>query len=44
MNPFPTDKGALIGLALSVAIPALPAILAEVPFAVVLKELLSALH
>jgi hypothetical protein len=44
MNPFPTDKGALIGLALSVAIPALPTILAEVPLTVVLKELLSALH
>jgi hypothetical protein len=44
MNPFPTDKGALIGLALAVAIPTLPTILAEVPLAVVLKQLLSALH
>ena len=44
LNPFPTDKGALIGLALAIAIPALPTILAEIPLAVVLKELLSSLH
>jgi hypothetical protein len=44
MNPFPTDKAALIGLALAVAIPALPTILAEVPLAVILKELFSALR
>jgi hypothetical protein len=44
LNPFPTDKGALIGLALSVAIPSLPTILAEIPLIVVLKDLLQTVH
>jgi hypothetical protein len=43
LNPFPTDKGALIALVLAVAIPALPTILAEIPISVLLKNLLSAL-
>jgi len=44
MNSFPADKGALYTLAAAVVIPALPAILAEIPFAVVLSDLLKALH
>ncbi len=44
LNPFPTDKAALIGMALSVVIPAIPTVLAEIPLAVVLKELFSALR
>jgi hypothetical protein len=43
MKPFPLDRGALIGLALSVVIPALPTILAEIPLVVILKQLLGAL-
>jgi hypothetical protein len=43
-KPFPADKGTLYGLAAAVVIPALPVILAEVPLAVVLKDLLAALH
>ena len=44
LNPFPTDRGALIGLALAVVLPALPTILAVIPLAVVLKDLLRALR
>jgi hypothetical protein len=44
MNSFPADKGALYTLAVAVVIPALPAILAEIPFAVVLSDLLKALR
>jgi hypothetical protein len=44
LKPFPADKGALYTLAAAVVIPALPVILAEVPFAVVLKDLLKALR
>ena len=44
MNAFPADKGALYTLAAAIAIPALPAILAEIPFAVVLSDLLKTLH
>lgn len=44
LNPFPADKGALYTLAAAVAIPALPAVLAQIPLAVVLKDLLRALH
>jgi hypothetical protein len=44
MNSFPADKGALYTLAAAVVIPALPAILAEIPFAVVLSDLLKALR
>ena len=43
MQPFPVDKGAFISLALAVALPMLPVVLAEVPLAVVLKGLLEAL-
>ena len=44
MNPFPADKGALYTLAAAVLIPALPVILAEVPFTVILTDLLKALR
>ncbi|MFZ3343063.1 MAG: hypothetical protein WCA00_09405 [Candidatus Acidiferrales bacterium] len=44
MNSFPADKGALYTLAAAVVIPALPVILAEIPFAVVLSDLLKALR
>ncbi|MGA9565286.1 MAG: hypothetical protein WBS19_07175 [Candidatus Korobacteraceae bacterium] len=44
MKPFPIDKGALIGLALAVVIPALPTVVAEIPLAVILKQLLGALR
>jgi hypothetical protein len=44
MNSFPADRGALYTLAAAVVIPALPAILAEIPFAVVLSDLLKALR
>ncbi len=44
MNSFPADKGALYTLAAAVFIPALPMILAEVPFAVLLSGLLKALR
>jgi hypothetical protein len=43
MNPIPVDKEALTGLALAIAIPALPVILAQVPIQVVLQDLLEAL-
>ena len=42
MQPFPFDKGAFISLALAVVVPLIPAILAEIPLAVVLKDLLKA--
>ena len=44
MNSFPADKGALYTLAAAVVIPALPVILAEIPLAVVLSDLLKALR
>jgi hypothetical protein len=44
MNPFLVDKGSLYTLAAAVLIPALPMILAQVPFAVVLDDLLKALR
>ena len=44
MNAFPADKGALYTLAAAVLIPALPVILAAVPFIVVLSGLLKALR
>lgn len=44
LNVFPADKGALYTLAAAVAIPALPAILAEIPVTVVLRDLLGALR
>ena len=42
LQPFPFDQGAFVGLILAVAIPLLPVVLAEVPFATVLKALLEA--
>jgi len=42
MQPFPVDKGAFIVLALAVALPMIPVVLAEIPLAVVLKALLNA--
>jgi hypothetical protein len=44
LKPFPADKEALIPLVIAVAVPALPVILAQVPLAVVLKDLLKALR
>jgi hypothetical protein len=43
MQPFPVEKGGLLMLALAVMIPLLPALLAEIPFAVVIKNLLQAI-
>jgi hypothetical protein len=42
--PLPVDRNTLIPLALSIVIPALPTIFAEVPVAVALKDLLQALR
>ena len=44
MNAFPADKGALYTLAAAVVIPALPMVLAQIPLAVVLRDLLKAMH
>jgi hypothetical protein len=44
LKPFPADTGSLYGLAAALAIPALPVILAQIPVAVVLTELLKALR
>ena len=44
LKPFPADIGTLYALGAAIAIPALPAILAEIPLAIVLKDLLSALR
>jgi hypothetical protein len=44
LNPFPVDMGSLYGLAIAVAIPGLFVVLAQIPFAVVLKELLTSVH
>jgi hypothetical protein len=44
INAFVADKGAMYTLAAAVLIPALPTILAEVPIAVILRDLLEALH
>jgi hypothetical protein len=44
MLPFPLDKGALLGLALAVALPMLPAVLAEIPLKEVLKDLFEAVR
>jgi hypothetical protein len=43
MYPIPVDKEALTGLAISIAIPALPVILAAIPLKTFLQDLLSAL-
>jgi hypothetical protein len=42
MQPFPVDKGSFAALGLAVAVPLLPAVLAQIPMAVVLKDLLKA--
>ena len=44
LNPLPIDMGSLYGLAAAVAIPGLVVVLAQIPFAVVLDELLKAVH
>ncbi len=44
LKPFPFDKGAFFAVVLAVVIPMLPVILAEIPFAEVLKGLLSAVR
>lgn len=44
MVPFPLDKSALLGLALAVALPMMPVVLAEIPLAEVLKDLLEAVR
>ncbi len=44
LNPFPADVGALYGLAAAVAIPSLPVVLAQIPLAVVLTDLLKTLR
>jgi hypothetical protein len=44
LNPFPADMGALYTLAAAVVIPALPVVLAQIPLAIVFKDLLSALR
>ncbi len=44
LQPFPADLPSLYGLAASVAIPALFVVLAEIPFVVVLKDLMKAVH
>jgi hypothetical protein len=43
LKPFPVDREALFGLALSILVPTLPVILAAIPLTVVLKMLLEAL-
>jgi len=42
--PIPVEKGTLVPLALSIVIPALPTIFAEIPVTVVLKDLFQALR
>jgi hypothetical protein len=44
LKPFPADIGSLYTLAAAIAIPALPTVLAEIPLAVVLKDLFDALR
>ncbi len=44
MLPFPLDKGALLGLAVAVLLPMLPAVLAEIPLKEVLKDLMEAVR
>jgi hypothetical protein len=43
MKPLPLDKGSLVAPFLAVAIPMLPAILAQIPVKVILKSLLEAM-
>ena len=42
--PLPVDRGTLVPLALSIVIPALPMILAEIPIDVAVQDLLKALR
>ena len=42
--PIPVDRNTLIPLALSIVIPALPTVLAEIPIGVALQDLLKALR
>ena len=44
LQPFPFDQGAFIALLLAIAVPILPVILTEIPFAEVVKGLLSAVR
>jgi hypothetical protein len=44
LNPFPAGKQDLIPLALAIAIPAFPVIIAQIPVTVVLQDLLRALR
>ena len=44
LKPFPADMGSLYGLAAAVAIPALPAVLAQIPLKIVVLDLLKTLH
>lgn len=44
LKPFPADTDSLYALAAAVAIPALPVVLAQIPVAVVLADLLKALR
>jgi hypothetical protein len=43
LKPFPIDKNTLIGLAISIALPALPTVVAEIPLTELLKQLFGAL-
>lgn len=42
MRPFPADISTLVGLALAVAAPLFPVVLAEIPFSVIVKGLFEA--
>jgi hypothetical protein len=44
LTPLPVDRGTLIPLALSIVVPVLPAIFAEIPVGVALKDLFQALR
>ena len=44
LNPFPAGKQDSIPMALAIAIPTFPVIIAQIPVAVVLKDLLDALR
>jgi hypothetical protein len=40
LKPFPVDRGSIYILAMAVVLPLLPAVLTEIPFVVVIKDLL----
>jgi hypothetical protein len=44
LKPFAVDQGALIALAISIALPLLPAVLAVIPLIVVVQDLLKAMR